>query len=249
MKILHLSDLHLEFGPLYDPSTDADVVILSGDIHLDTKGIDWASQFDVPVIYVLGNHEAYDSASLEVLVQDCREKAASYPNIHFLENDSVVLDDVRIHGCTLWTDFCLDGTPEESMKVAASKMNDFKCILTQQGRVFTPQDAQRIHAESRRWLYQSIAQSPEAKNVVVTHHLPTRKAIQFEYQGSPLSPAFASHCDEFGKLADKIVIWLYGHNHDCAEFADFGVQFSTNQRGYFPHSLVDGFHTQRTITV
>ncbi len=44
------------------PKLDADVIVLSGDIHIGTQGIDWASQFDVPVIYVLGNHEAYGTS-------------------------------------------------------------------------------------------------------------------------------------------------------------------------------------------
>ncbi|MEZ9764147.1 metallophosphoesterase, partial [Vibrio splendidus] len=120
MEICHLSDLHLEFGPMEFPQTDADVVVLSGDIHLGTKGIDWAAQCDVPVVYVLGNHEAYGSSSLELLIEECRSRAERYSNVYFLENDSVVINGVRFHGCTLWTDFELYETPEKSMKLARS---------------------------------------------------------------------------------------------------------------------------------
>lgn len=71
------------------PQSDADVIVLSGDIHIGTQGIDWASQFDVPVIYVLGNHEAY-GASLDSLIGQCRVKANQYENVHLLENESIV---------------------------------------------------------------------------------------------------------------------------------------------------------------
>jgi predicted phosphodiesterase len=44
MKILPLSDLHLEFAPLHIPNTDkADVTLLLGDIHTGIKGVQWAA--------------------------------------------------------------------------------------------------------------------------------------------------------------------------------------------------------------
>ena len=108
MKILHLSDLHLEFGSMDVPKTDADIAVLSGDIHAGSRGIDWASQFDIPVIYILGNHEFYGFTQFDELIQECRDKAKRYPNIHFLENESVLIDGVRFHGATFWTDFKLE---------------------------------------------------------------------------------------------------------------------------------------------
>ena len=42
MKIRILSDLHLEFQDWTPPESDADVVVLAGDIHVGTRGIDWA---------------------------------------------------------------------------------------------------------------------------------------------------------------------------------------------------------------
>jgi hypothetical protein len=37
--LLHiLCDLHLEFGPVEIPATNADVVILAGDTHVGTRG-------------------------------------------------------------------------------------------------------------------------------------------------------------------------------------------------------------------
>jgi predicted phosphodiesterase len=60
MRLHVLSDLHLEFGsdPKIPP-TDADVVVLAGDIHLGREGRRWArKQFpEKPVIYVLGHTE------------------------------------------------------------------------------------------------------------------------------------------------------------------------------------------------
>ena len=60
VKIRVLSDLHREFlPPPLAPRRQADVVVLAGDIDLGTKGVEWALGVfsNVPVIYVVGNHE------------------------------------------------------------------------------------------------------------------------------------------------------------------------------------------------
>ena len=61
MRLHILGDLHLEFGMAEVPVTDADVVVLAGDIHLGREGRKWARNHfqDKPVVYVLGNHEFY----------------------------------------------------------------------------------------------------------------------------------------------------------------------------------------------
>ena len=61
MRLHILGDLHLEFGTAKVPVTDADVVVLAGDIHLGREGRKWARGHfqDKPVVYVLGNHEFY----------------------------------------------------------------------------------------------------------------------------------------------------------------------------------------------
>lgn len=56
MKLHVLSDIHVEFELFDAPRTDADVVVLAGDVHVGRKGLKWAlKQFpNKPVIYVLG---------------------------------------------------------------------------------------------------------------------------------------------------------------------------------------------------
>ncbi len=61
MKLHILNDLHIEFEDFDPPVTDADVVVLAGDIGVGMEGLRWvAARFpDRPVIYVPGNHEFY----------------------------------------------------------------------------------------------------------------------------------------------------------------------------------------------
>ncbi len=66
MKLHILSDLHLSAGGLAHPHTDADVVVLAGDIARPAAAAAWARGFGKPVLYVIGNHEFYGSSLPEV---------------------------------------------------------------------------------------------------------------------------------------------------------------------------------------
>lgn len=71
MRIHVLSDIHLEFSDFVPPKTEADVVVLAGDIGHHTHGIEWAIKTwwglppwsaamgdgGTPLLYVIGNHD------------------------------------------------------------------------------------------------------------------------------------------------------------------------------------------------
>ena len=115
MKLFYASDLHIEFEDncktLRFAGLDADVAILAGDIGAGIGGIQWAAEvFEIPVIYVLGNHEFYHH-DYHQLRLDAR-KSAEALGVHLLDEDVLEIDGVRFAGCTLWTDYQANGLPE-----------------------------------------------------------------------------------------------------------------------------------------
>ena len=112
MKLLILSDLHLEFHAFEPPKdVDFDVVILAGDIHdPGTSGIEWAWRADkfgiiTPVVMVAGNHEYYDTVM--TTEREAMQVAAAGTNVRMLDGHEAVIDGVRFLGCTLSTDFAV----------------------------------------------------------------------------------------------------------------------------------------------
>ncbi|MFN3734288.1 hypothetical protein [Comamonas testosteroni] len=64
MKLLVLSDLHVEFAAYQpDPAVMAasDVVVLACDIHIGVQAVEWFRQSfaDKPIVLVAGNHKTY----------------------------------------------------------------------------------------------------------------------------------------------------------------------------------------------
>ncbi|MEN8763395.1 MAG: metallophosphoesterase, partial [Thiogranum sp.] len=118
MKLYILNDLHIEFEGFEPPDTDADVVVLAGDIGVGGEGLRWAEDRfpDRPVVYVPGNHEFYrhDITLIEEL------KAQAPDHIHVLNDDLIDIEGVRFLGSILWTDFALFGEGERfyAMKTA-----------------------------------------------------------------------------------------------------------------------------------
>lgn len=237
MKIRYMSDLHLEFTdyePAIVPSTGEDVVVLAGDIGVGTEGVKWAmSAFeDRPVLYLTGNHEFYNQHWM-TLLDRCRAVARG-SNVHFMENDAVVLGGIRFLGCALWTDFrgMGPGTQSLAMDEAGHRLTDYRAIITGpdgKWRNLVPADTIARHTESKVWLEREIAGSSEPV-VVVTHHGPSMAACGPQYKGDLLTAAFLNDLDQMFK--PPVRAWIHGHTHFAIKTEVNGIPLLTNPRGY-----------------
>jgi predicted phosphohydrolase len=240
MKIHVLSDLHLEFGPFRPPHTDADVVVLAGDIDLGTRGIEWAkAEFSGKrVLYVAGNHEFYRGHWVKTL-QDLRV-AADGSNVTLLENDTVVIDGVRFMGGSLWTDFNLLGidTRHEAMQAATRLMTDYRKIRAPRykagldgdyAKLMPIQTVDRFKA-TRDYLIQNLADSFSGPTVVVTHHAPCSRSLPRELHETLGSAAYASNL--LRGLGHAPEFWIHGHIHSSSNYFSCDTRVVCNPRGY-----------------
>lgn len=241
MRLHILSDLHLEFGgPRQVPETDADVVVLAGDIHLGQEGRSWArEQFPgKPVVYVLGNHEFYRHSLPSLTETLKRESDGSH--VCVLENSAVEMSGFTFLGCTLWTDFQLTGNQAAAMRIAEKIMSDYHIVrFDPEQRWLRASDTLRLHLESVAWLREQLSECNPARTVVVTHHAPSSRAEAPYHMNSPLKPAFGSNLDSLIEQS-RVPLWIYGHTHYNKDFRIGSTRVLTNQRGY-PEQLCEGF--------
>jgi len=248
MRLHILADLHFEFGPVKIPVTDADVVVLAGDVHLGREGRIWARNqfFAKPVIYVLGNHEFYRHSLPELTETLKRETDGS--NIHLLENGAVEINGYTFLGCTLWTDFQLGDDLDGSMRVAEAIMSDYGIVqFSTENRRLRPCDTARLHAESVAWLRRALAKCDRARTIVVTHHAPSARSEAPYHADSPLKAAFASDLDSLVERSG-VPLWIHGHTHYNVDYVMGSTRVLTNQRGY-PEELCKGFNPSLVVEI
>lgn len=242
MKLQILSDLHLEFERIHPPKTDADVVVLAGDIHTGLKGLTWAQEFfhDRHVIYVLGNHEYY-GYSIPRLADKLRLQSED-TNVHIIENEVISIENIQFLGCTLWSDFKLFGDEGYARIEAQYQINDYRMI--RYGRKFrklTPLDTQMLHMQSVRWLNQALNDSSVETRVIVTHHAPSMNSVSNKFDAEGLTPAYVSNLDSL-VVSSGAGLWIHGHTHESCDYSLGSTRVVSNPRGYpyFPNPHFNG---------
>lgn len=248
MKIQILSDIHIEFESFEIDFSDADVVVLAGDIHIGDKGIKWAIENipDIPVIYVLGNHEYYKQVYPK-LIRKLRPLCQG-TNVHLLENDSIVIESVEFFGCTLWTDFELLENPRVAGYECQQVMTDFKKIRIEPNySKLRSIDVALINKKSLIWLGEALKQSTAPKKVVVSHHAPSILSVPDRYKTDIVSSAYASNLDSF-VAASNADLWVHGHLHESSDYKIGPVRVVCNPRGY-PGERNDNFDSKFMVAI
>ena len=249
MKIHILCDLHVEFGDFVPPVVGADIVVLAGDVHVKDRGLQWIfdQKFEVPVLYVLGNHEFYREKFPGLI--DKLKMGAEGTNVHVLENDSVEICGYRFFGCTLWSDMKLFGDPGVASVFAADAMNDYRLIYhSEKSRGLKPSDTISRHSGSIKKLRTFLEAGDPARSIVVTHHAPSIQSIADRYRKDHLSAAFASNMEKF-ILEHQPRLWIHGHTHESFDYEIGKTRVVCNPRGYASIEENKGFRADYTLVV
>jgi 3',5'-cyclic AMP phosphodiesterase CpdA len=259
MRLRILSDLHEEFAPRFAaqgcvhggkiplPAVSADLTILAGDIANGRAAVQVAERAELrggPVVLVAGNHEYYGGVMEQVRADMVSAAAQSArPNIHVLQQEVLVLGELRVLGTTLWTDYALAGADqrENVMEMAKPFMADYRLIQTQPGRFLVAPETVAFHEQELAWLSAEIAKPWAGKTVVVSHHAPHPLSVAARFAGNAINGGFVSDLSAAMRGVD---LWVHGHTHDGF---DYRVQHAdgrstrvvANPAGYRKR-LVDG---------
>lgn len=237
MRIWPLSDLHLDVmnleGELEIPN--ADVCVIAGDLSRPlAEAVSWIAHEIapyMPVVYVPGNHEFYQSSIREGTQEGIA--AAKRTGIHLLLDDIAVIDGVRFLGSILWTDYEIMGQKPLAMLNAVQCMNDHRLIALQANPFnrFLPADALTMHNNSRAFLTDAMRIPFEGPTVVVSHHCPHPNSIDPKYDGDILNAAFASDLTDLIELG-RPELWVHGHTHTSFDYIVGKTRIVCNPRGY-----------------
>ena len=263
VKVALFSDLHLEMAASPDllGIVGADIIVLAGDIASGVELIHYAARVseknDASVVVIAGNHEYY-GYDMPVLLEQFREQAKQYPQVHFLENDAVIIKGVRFLGATLWSDFTLfeaSGasklTPKEYQAYSEARVNDFFRI-TYHGQPFNGERISELHKASRQWLEQELSRPYQGKTVVVTHFAPHPDCLADKWQGHPEGMKFAPYfISDQSMMIQKYQpdYWFYGHTHDNIDVRVGKTRITSNQQGYPGGKVSEKYQEERLLVI
>jgi len=218
MKIAICSDIHLEFGAISLENTEnAEVLILSGDICVAKEILDrdpYETRFDDKssrihlffqeccarfkhVVYISGNHEHYHGDFAETF-KIFRERLGYLVNLHILDKQSVLINDVMFIGGTLWTDMNKeDGITLMHMK---SMMNDFRTVKNSNRMV-----SRKVMKYKKDENGQYVSEIKNGVNVMI------EEGFKFEESISTFSPEDA--VEDHKKMLGYLKVMLEG-KHD-----------------------------------
>lgn len=245
MKLQILSDLHIDSyarqsRPIgHIPKTDADIVLVAGDTANSDGGMPWlqsqAARLEVPLITIAGNHEYFDE---DVLAFD--KKLATWDNyndesqqgVRVLQCQHVDIGDVRILGCTLWTDYQYKAN-DETMHTARQFMRDYKQIYAG-NELFSPKVSIQIHAKQRQWLQKALmnAKTLGKKTIVMSHHSVSPLSVSEKYASLPSNAAFVSDLSRWMHEDWAPMLWVHGHTHEAFDYRIGNTRVIVNPRAY-----------------
>ncbi len=235
MKIQIVSDLHLEWGTsdrvFSTKDIRGDVLVFAGDSHGNAEKLYNYVKFfakEVPCILVLGNHEYYGTSLEKGLKHYKKWLHKPEENIFLLENEVIVLNNVAIHGGTLWTDFepllCRPHELEDSIA-------DFSLITTGKDPLDIPTLKSKF-VETVKAFTRNINLHTDKKHVMVTHHAPSKKSTAREFLNSNINPAFVSDLEWFITKHNP-ALWIHGHTHTSFDYPIRDTRIVCNPFGYF----------------
>lgn len=270
MRLWIWSDLHLELQKIDMPSKKpegVDIIVCAGDLCRATRIADTAREiierYDVPMIFVPGNHEFYRGndpyRSIEgdrILLQLVERESENWRHAFFvLDDDFVDFDGVRFVGGTLWTDLLLGALEDDlpwRLNSAVSQIADFSQIRKKDGSKLTPSDTIDMHRETAAYIRRQLAVPFSGQTVVVTHHLPHPEATPEIYRGANANFLFACSERVFGDLFESDaapVLWVCGHTHHPSEVVVGRTRIVCNPMGYrsIPNERENGFRWDLVI--
>jgi predicted MPP superfamily phosphohydrolase len=166
------------------------------------------------VLYVFGNHEYY-GCSKEFAEAALRPILAKYPNIRWLDNESLTLDGVHFVGGSMWYPN-VDGLNQL-----------YKRLIN---------DAYQIKgfdwAERENAILNTVVNTHATpETIVITHHLPHASCTPPVFRAEQSNRFFVSN-QYFTMVNNRPKLWLFGHTHTPCDILLESTRMVCNPKGY-----------------
>lgn len=233
LHIEHKNDEHIDPLILIEPS--ADILILAGDIGSLYKRdqlfdfLKKISEYFKIVIYVPGNTEYYKvrgakTKTMPELNRILSDIEGQIHNLYILSGKSLLIGDICIAGCTLWSDIKVP-IPKYMVRIHGMTSDIYK----------------KMYDYDLRYIEDIIQHCKKMKYrlVMVTHYCPTYDVLKETKKQPALYSLYASCLDNMLR-EENITMWVCGHIHKNFKYkTKGGTLFVGNQKGKPKDNILD----------
>ena len=247
MNIQYISDIHLERGKGKEIKSRlpvlAPILVLAGDIgnpssHVYRTFIQHCSEDFDHVSLITGNHEYYtdkETVTITGIDELIQQYCSQFKNVHFLQNNSVVINDIIFYGCTMWSYI-----PYVHEAMVSFAMNDYTKIYTEVGQKLTVDTQNDIHLRMVEKLVSFLDNHMKDKVVVITHHCPlltddtvyVKRKLSNNKSHDNLDFAYCNEFDDIFDEYNNLIVWIYGHTHRPCNIKRNQCRIVSNPHGY-----------------
>lgn len=235
MKIIYISDIHLEFLKKYPKIENKDyentILCLLGDIgyirsEIYKEFINYCSKIFKKVLVIFGNHEFYDKCHTIEENKNYIKENLKFTNVYFLDNKSIIINNIKFIGCTLWSNI----DPKISHYI--SDYYNIKSLKYTDTIVFFNESKNYILDELKK------AKKDNIKCILLTHH-GTHYLCNGKYKDSQLGSAFFSTIHELVGYDDTLLACINGHTHQNIDtkIPNTNIRLLSNCVGYETENL------------
>lgn len=248
MHFQYISDLHLEFVKpklcniknILIPS--APYLAILGDLSNPYNKnfgefFNYYSPLFKNIFYVSGNHEYYYKKTFEEIETHIQFICSKYPNVHYLNNKTIQIENIIILGTTLWSNTLnnlhIKYYLNDYIKIYSTRdTEDTEDTEDKKLINVTPKFTTSLHLHSVEWLNSELEKYKDQIIIVLTHHLPSFKLIHPKYAECEYNDGFVSDLDYIFEKNNNIKYWLCGHTHTQINICINQTICLTNPCGY-----------------
>lgn len=251
MIIQPFSDIHnydLYFRP---KKTNADILICAGDMDQGTDSVIWANTIHVEhnkkIFSGLGNHDFWTTTKDNLDFDEWSDfyKKNSNENVKFLNNETVVVEDVAFIFSTLWSDF--DNNNNLTINLAQNASKDFKKIRMPDDRHINAFDMMMKFETSKQFIISQLEKYQDKKCVVVTH-FPPSISCNTTFDINALSYYWCGQMENVISMYQP-VLWISGHMHNFYDKMFGNTRMIINPAGKIINNIAQNKQFRFDLTI
>ena len=246
MQFDYISDTHLDFWSKvpklgFEPSKmlppiPSKVLIIAGDLgHSNDENIDFLIKMRAyyeHIILVFGNHDLYMiredykkfGKNSRARLEDMMLRARQIPGVHYLDGDTITIDDVTYGGTGMW----YDGKYAEEKCGFSSMRVMFLWLQWSDKKLTYGLPAMKLFFEQE---FDKMDKIADKCDVIISHVGPDWSNVSPKFAADPCTGFFYFDGSQILQRCSGKV-WVFGHTHDEMDFMSSGCQMLCHPMGY-----------------